>query len=296
MLMKTCEMIANNYNGVRSVGWGGVGGMFSAGYNVGYKRHISLVALSNKMNKLPRSYFDHITNCLSTAGNCFCDEFGSKDVGFNEMLEMQQAMWPKRRNCPKGPACWIVSDGLGNPQHIDDDYSRSFAGWFTEHEIKNQSAWFLFPGLGVAIELCNDTWISWDGRNCAHCSSVPHLSDENHIYSLFTAITKKVYSTCSCVNTHEKVLCESRINFESLKINDKVSLRWVQSFLGNNTKQNKRRMRKCGNKNHRWLHCTVKYVNYVLGTIELCERNKNQRKLPQLSKRDIHNRLVLGSM
>jgi len=98
------------------------------------------------------------------------------------------------------------------------------------------------------------------------------------------------------VNTCEKVLCESRINFESLKINDKVSLRWVQSFLGNNTKQNKRRMRKFGNKNRRWLHCTVKYVNYVLGTIELSERNNNKRKLPQLSKLDIHNRLVLGWM
>jgi len=55
-------------------------------------------------------------------------------------------------------------------------------------------------------------------------------------------------------------------------------------------------MRKFGNKHRRWLRCTVKYLNYVLGTIELFERNKNQRKLPQLSKRDIHNRLVLGWM
>jgi len=31
MLLKTCQSIANNYSGVRCKGWGGVGGMYSAG-------------------------------------------------------------------------------------------------------------------------------------------------------------------------------------------------------------------------------------------------------------------------
>ncbi len=37
----------------------------------------------------------------------------------------------------------------------------------------------------------------------------------------------------------------------------------------------------------------VKDINYELGTINLHESNKNNRKLPPLLKRDINKRLVL---
>jgi len=41
---------------------------------------------------------------------------------------------------------------LGNPEHIDNDLSRSYAGWFTNGDKANESKWFLFPNWGVAIE------------------------------------------------------------------------------------------------------------------------------------------------
>jgi hypothetical protein len=51
MLFQTCARIANTFSGVRCNGWGGVGGMFSAGYNVGYKGRISRVASFAKTKK-----------------------------------------------------------------------------------------------------------------------------------------------------------------------------------------------------------------------------------------------------
>ena len=293
-LLSTCETIANNYSAVRSSGWGGVGSMFSAGYNVGYKGCISSVALSPKMKKMAKPDVHSINNSMFMARKKFENEFIAANVGFKEMMQTQSEMWPKNRQCPKAPACWIVSKDLGNPQHDDNDYSRSYAGWFTEQDIENRSAWFLFPKWGIAIELCNNTWISWDGAHCSHCSSVPHLTSENHIYSLFTAITKKVYLTAKRVNQCEEILKSSPIEFSSLRLRDKVCLRWVQPFVGNKLGLNKRAKRKYGNKHRRWLQCVIVDINCDGGGVLLQERYKNKRKLPPLSKQEVKNRMVLG--
>jgi len=162
-----CKLIAHSYAGVRSIGWGGVGKMYSAGYNVGFKGLISPVCLLPK-ERNNKSTRDKICGCLKSMSELFHDEFGDKNIGYNDMILTQKEIWPKNRKCPQGPACWIVSEDLGNPRHVDNDFSRSYAGWFTHTDIDNQSAWFLFPMWGVAIELCNDTWISWHGANCAH--------------------------------------------------------------------------------------------------------------------------------
>ena len=294
MLLKTCQSIANNYSGVRCKGWGGVGGMYSAGYNVGYKGRIAPVAMSPKMKKMAKPDVHAINNSMFMAGKKFKNEFIGANVGFKEMMQMQSEMWPKNRQCPKGPACWIVSKDLGNPQHDDNDYSRSYAGWFTEQDIENRSAWFLFPKWGIAIELCNNTWISWDGAHCSHCSSVPHLTTENHIYSLFTAIPKKVYLTAKRVNKCEEILKSSPIEFSSLRLRDKVCLRWVEPFVGNNLGLNKRTKRKYGNEHRRWLQCVIVDINCDGGGVLLQERYKNKRKLPPLSKQEVKNRMVLG--
>jgi hypothetical protein len=293
MLFSICEDIADKYSGVRGKGWGGVGDMFSAGYNVGYKGRISPVALSSKMKRLPLSAMHSVTNRLSIAGGIFHEEFGDKNVGFDEMVKLQTEMWPKNRDRPRGPACWIVSQDLGNPEHVDDDYSRSYAGWFTKQDIDDASAWFLFPDWGVAIELSNDTWISWDGVHCGHCSSVPHLGETNHIYSLFTAITKKVSGNAERVNSCEALLQE-RVLFHTLSVNDMVSLRWVQPLDGGKQSLCKRARRKYGYKYRRWLHCVVQHINHVKGTVKLRERNKNKRKLSSLTKSQIHNSVVKG--
>ena len=293
-ILSTCETIANNYSAVRSSGWGGVGSMFSAGYNVGYKGCISSVALSPKMKKMPKQAIDAINNDLFTMGSKFFHEFHGINVGYDEMLQEQKNLWPKNRFCPEGPACWIVSKDLGNPQHVDADHSRSYARWFTKKDIQNQSAWFLFPKWGIAIELSNDTWISWDGAQCAHCSSIPHLSNDNHIYSLFTAITKKVFYTAERVNKCEAILSNGTIEFTSLKVNDKVTLRWVPPPHGDQLLANKRALRKYGNKHRRWLHCIVMEVDSDAGTVELREYNKNKRVLPKLSKSEMKNRVIPG--
>jgi len=294
ILYSTCKDIADKYSGVRGEGWGGVGEMFSAGYNVGYKGRISPVAKSQKLKKMPSSVAHSITNRLSICGGIFHDEFNDKNVGFNEMVLLQAKIWPKNRKLLNGPACWVVSKDLGNPKHIDDDFSRSYAGWFTKETVHDKSAWFLFPDWGVAIELCNDTWISWDGVNCAHCSSVPHLAESNNIYSLFTAITKKVYANATKVNKCESLL-HKRVVLESLHEEDHVSLRWVQPLDDRKYKiLPKRAKRKYGNKYRRWLHCVVKSIDYLNGTVQLTEKNKNKRKLPKLTKTEVHNRVVYG--
>ena len=97
--------------------------MFSAGYNVGYKGCISSVALSPKMKKMPTQAIDAINNDLFTMGSKFFHEFHGINVGYDEMLQEQKSLWPKNRSCPEGPACWIVSKDLGNPQHVDADHS-----------------------------------------------------------------------------------------------------------------------------------------------------------------------------
>ena len=294
MLLSTCEDIAGKYSCVRGEGWGSVGGMFSAGYNVGYKGRISPVAKSTKMKKMPSSFAHSITNRLSLAGDILQHEFGDKNVGFDEMVLLQKEFWPKNRTVMKGPVCWIVSQDLGNPKHVDDDFSRSYAGWFTKEPIGDKSAWFLFPNWGVAIELCNDTWISWDGINCPHCSSVPRLEGNNHIYSLFTAITKKVYTNAERVNACETLL-QNRVCFESLRLHEHVTLRWVPPLKGNEVQlYGRRRKRKYGNKYRRWLHCVIVSIDYLNGTIKLRERNKNKRKLPKVTKKQVHNNVVCG--
>ena len=98
ILLSTCEDIANNYSGVRGQGWGGVGGMFSAGYNVGYKGRISPVALSPKMKKKPIAAVDSIKKRLSIAGEIFYEEFSGKNVGFEEMMQLQTDIWPKKKS------------------------------------------------------------------------------------------------------------------------------------------------------------------------------------------------------
>jgi len=56
----------------------------------------------------------------------------------------------------------------------------------------------------------------------------------------------------------------------------------------------KRRKRKYGQKHRRWLHCTVTDIDYIRGTVCVKERNKNNRVIPQMTKMQVHNSMVLG--
>ena len=307
-ILRTCTDIANSHNGVRGTGWGGVGGMYSAGYNLGYKGRLSRVAPSCKMKNMPPSFLRSIQNGLSSAGNRFDEEFSHRHAGYKETLVIQDEMWVPHQKVPIGPACWIVSIDLGNPLHTDDDHSRSYAGWFCAEEIQNRSAWFLFPEWGVAIELCNNTWISWDGRNCAHCSSVPHLSESNHLYSLFTAITRKVYAQITKVNQFQLTVSERRSNgaecvgdlyadvdISSLRVGDKVTFTWVAPYEIKNFKPTRRSIRKYqGHDYRRWSHCVVDAISMDHRTIDLRDRCNKGRVHKNVTNRIIHNRMIIG--
>jgi hypothetical protein len=92
----------------------------------------------------------------------------------------------------------------------------------------------------------------------------------------------------------ESILLRERVILDSLNVKDHVSLRWVEPLDGRKYKLPKRWKRKIGNKYRRWLHCIVSNIDYINGTVELHERNKNKRKLPKLTRSEVHNRVVFG--
>ena len=259
------------------------------------------------MKCMPPSFLRCVQNGLSSAGNRFNEEFSNRHVFYKETLAIQDDMWVPHQKIPTGTACWIVSIDLGNPLHRDDDHSRSYAGWFCPEEISNRSAWFLFPEWGVAIELCNNTWISWDGRNCAHCSSVPHLSNSNHLYSLFTA-TRKVYSQILKVNQFQSNVndrmvkresciqdIKTHVDISSLRVGDKVTFAWVDQYDIKKTKPTMRTIRKYqGHDYRRWSHCVVDAISLHCRTIDLRDRYNKGRVHMNISSTAIHNRMIMG--
>ena len=113
-------------------------------------------------------------------------------LDFEELLEDLKQVFYAQRNVLLS---YVSLTNLSN-RHIDTgDHSRSFAIWVTKD--KYEGAYLLFPQWGLAIELGHGRYISWNGNECAHCSSVPIISDNNNdrkIYSLFTALTKTLYN------------------------------------------------------------------------------------------------------
>ena len=96
----------------------------------------------------------------------------------------------------------MVSQQLGNPEHIDDDFSQSYAVWVTNapDHITN-SMWLLFPQWHLTVQLTNGTYISWNGHECAHCSSVPREYDGFEILSLFTAPSRDLCEYAMKINS-----------------------------------------------------------------------------------------------
>ena len=134
-----------------------------------------------------------IYTILKRCKNIFIEKFKNQDVGFEELLKDLRKVFYKQKNAP---LCYIASSNLCNSEHLDTgDRSRSFAFWVTEDTY--EGAYLLFPQWGLAIELGHGRYISWDGKVCAHCSSVPRLSNNNkerNIYSLFTALTRTLFN------------------------------------------------------------------------------------------------------
>ena len=118
---------------------------------------------------------------------------------------------------------YMVSEDLTNSPHVDVfDRSRSYAIWFQSvknwdtEKNRNGNTFFLFPEFSLAIRICGDTLISWDGRNMQHCSCT----------------TKKgIYSTAKLAGHRIFQLANSEMQFDSkpenyhFQPNDKVIIR-----------------------------------------------------------------------
>ena len=87
-----------------------------------------------------------MSQVLCNAGISFNDNFMERDVGYTQMLAMQNELWPS--GTPKVPQCWNASDGLGNAMHIDRDVSCSFTFWGrTLNMVLCLSGGFFFPSI-----------------------------------------------------------------------------------------------------------------------------------------------------
>lgn len=85
-----------------------------------------------------------------------------------------------------------VSWWLGNPKHLDPgDGGRSHAVWCRGEPLKKEpeSWFFLLPDHGIAVRLVHGTCISWDGREVAHCTSIPSGAQPgDQLYSCFFGV------------------------------------------------------------------------------------------------------------
>ena len=162
---------------------------WSQNYNRGRRIQAAIHAKESDKKRIKGTIYTKLNQCKEI----FSNQFINKGVGFEELLEDLKQVFYDRKNVP---LCYISSSNLSNSEHIDTgDHSRSFAIWVTKD--KYEGAYLLFPQWGLAIELGHGRYISWNGNECAHCSSVPIISDNNNdrkIYSLFTALTKTLYN------------------------------------------------------------------------------------------------------
>jgi hypothetical protein len=130
---------------------------------------------------------------MEVAGGLFHKHFSGKGVGFESMLEQQQRLYEGAgRRAHAWPMHWSCTSNIGNPMHVDHDEARSYAVWICEKPGASRNWWFLFPEHGLAVPLMHGTWISWDGRCVAHCTSVPDVAPGDRLCSLFCSVPAKL--------------------------------------------------------------------------------------------------------
>jgi hypothetical protein len=155
----------------------------------GQQTQAAMHAKTSIKQQIKSKFFTILGKCKKI----FNEQFGGKHVGYEQLQQQLREVFV---DCNNAPMCYITSKNLSNSEHLDTkDYSRSYAFWVTEHDY--EGAYLLFPQWGLAIELCHGRYISWNGKECAHCTSVPNKSDigvPTDIYSLFTALPKDIYN------------------------------------------------------------------------------------------------------
>ena len=196
-LYETTSKLIREHNPVRMTdGWDGVGLIVGTGERLDRCGQHTDFVLKPQFRTRWSNEEEKLT--MNECGKIFEAQFRDECVGYDLMIKHQKYIWPKE--CPDKvtdvPRCWTASKNLGNELHYDDDADRSFAVWINKNKGQQQpKSWYLlFPEWGVAIELCEGTWISWNGSTCGHCTAVPDLADDDELLSLFCSIPKNLHN------------------------------------------------------------------------------------------------------
>lgn len=206
---------------------------------------------------------------MQRAGRIFAKVWERRSVGWGEMLSMQEAVWPT--GTPWWPQQWDVSRGLGNAKHADNDEVRAFAVWLSRMPGPFRSWWLLFPDWGVAIKLAHGTWVSWNGKECPHCTAVPADSEGEALMSVFCSLQEKACDTLSReIACEEELVVRSEYGgarevgesggelFARLEDGMLVSVKCAKELPEETAaSMSKRALRRYGEKNYRWAACRV---------------------------------------
>ena len=138
-----------------------------------------------------------VKNGMFVAGTAFVRHFGGRDVGFEQLINLQGSLWPVAT--PPYPLCWNVSRDLANAAHCGRDATPSFAVWLEKSPGASGVCFLLFPRHGVAIQIVHGTWIRWDGSMCEHCTMVPGRGLGNSFISLFAAMPANLHQVLHAI-------------------------------------------------------------------------------------------------
>jgi hypothetical protein len=272
----------------------GVGGMAGIGDRLGYDGNMHSFIM--KHEELRGKLFHDLH---FVAGKQFSKHFAGLAVGWEDRLKRQGELWPKPT--PKTARCWDASENLGNSCHTDRDDARSFAVWLGSNLARGW--WFLFPKHGVAVELTHGTWISWDGREQPHCSSVPCVSRDDRLLSLFASLPANLCSVfereqaCGSAIIARQAQDTDRVGslsdgiFRQLNIGTPVMIRWVPEAPAQLGRKGKRRW---GQSGFRWIACKVVALDFMSCLVEVREVSSPYWVHPLLSAYQVYNGLVIG--
>ena len=137
---------------------------------------------------------------------------------------------------------WIFTTNLANSAHTDNDASYSFSVWATVSDAPRSSWWFLFPDYGIALQLQDGAYCSWDGSMVSHCTAVPNEQDVqiSDLHSVFTAVPRTVMTVARKRDLfkHNRQLIQNISNF--LREGDHVLVKSYQFNTNDSSNENLR--------------------------------------------------------
>ena len=238
-----------------------------------------------------------ISNLMEGAGGVFQKHFGSRGVGFDEMVREQQRLWPQHKRPIGWPLCWDASANLGNAMHDDPDGWRSYAVWRRSGRGSG-SWWLLFPEWGVAICLEEGTWVSWDGRRQRHCTAAPSVHADDEFFSLFCSLPASLLGVrervVSCVETMQQRSAGEGVRgselFGMLREGMRVTYRVSPVAPAEVLARGKGALRQWVKQNTRW---ALARVHRVTETHVIVKDQNSAGTSVRLSVSDVSNRLVI---